>query len=137
LRITEDGGSLLHADVPVLRRIFGYESSVVFDDASLRLLCFPKAERQFVGRDQDQIAALERTRDGSATDLLPIGSGFLVAHEEVLIVDSCKVKGQPQAVHVAPPHQTGVTERSIGRRDGHAAYNVVYDMVIRDTPDRV
>jgi hypothetical protein len=35
------------------------------------------------------------------------------------------MKGQAQTGYVSLPHQTGVTERSIGRNDGHATHHVI------------
>ena len=65
-----------------------------------------------------------------AADLLPPRSSFFIAHDEVLVIDTCKVKVQYPSVYGCLPHQTGVTERSISGEDRRAADSVSYKMVI-------
>src|ERR1019366_7467496 len=60
-----------------------------------------------------------------------------ITHEEVLIVYTRKVERQSQAVHLAPPHQTGVTERSIGDCDGNVVHDVVDDVMVGKGSDRI
>ena len=95
------------------------------------------AKRQFIGENQRQLPALERPRDGGAADLLPVSPRLLVAHDEVLVIDAGQMKRQPQAVYISPPHQTGVTERSIGRHDRDAAHHVIDDVMVRHAADRI
>ena len=131
-------GARLHADVPVLawhsrKRTWGTSSSTVPCGSS----ALQVAKRQLVGENQRQLAALERTGNGGAADLLPIGPGLLIAHEEVLVIDAGQVKRQPQAIYLSPPHQTGVTERSIGRHDGDAVHHVIDHVVVRHAADGI
>jgi hypothetical protein len=57
--------------------------------------------------------ALEWTLDRFAGDLLPPRASLLVAHDEVLIINSRQMKVKLSSVYRRLPHQTGVTERSI------------------------
>ena len=86
---------------------------------------------------QPQRPPRQRTRNGSPADLLPVSARLLVAHQKILIIDPRKVKRQNQATHLASPHQTGVTERSIGGGDGNAVHHVVNDVMVGDTSDGV
>ena len=52
----------------------------------------PLAEGELVAEDEVERCALQRAVDGLASDLLPPGSGFPVAHEEVLVVDAGRGK---------------------------------------------
>ena len=58
-------------------------------------------------------------------------------YQEILVVDACQIKMQHPAVHSSRPHQTGVTERSIRDRDGHACNDIVKDMVVGHLADGV
>ena len=129
LRKSDHRGHALHANVPIA---FGIAEDVLRDiveNGPLRLLGFPGCQRQLIGINQSQPAALERPGNRSAADLLPVGAGFLVAHQEVLVVDAGQMKRQPQPCNISRPHQTGVTERSIGGDDG-LTVNYVVDHVM-------
>src|ERR1017187_510520 len=109
LRKTQDGGLTLHLYIPVSLGVVGPILRDIVQYGAPRLFRFPGGERQLIGVNQRQLAALERTRNGRARDLLPIGPSLLVAHEEVLVIDAGQMKRQPQAVNLSRPHQTGVT----------------------------
>jgi hypothetical protein len=74
----------------------------------------------------------KRTGDREAVDLLPIGAGLLISHQEVLVVDPSKVEAKIDAIYSSFEHQTGVTERSISSYDGTAGEGVVDDVMVRD-----
>ncbi len=137
LGVAEDGGGGLHAFFPVLFRVFRGEGADFGEDGAGGLFGAPEGEGEFVGMDELEGAALEGAGDGEAADLLPVGSGFFVAHEEVLIVDASEAEGERDAVDLARPHQTGVTERSIGADEGDAAEGVVDDVVVGEGADGV
>jgi len=58
----------------------------------------PLPESEFVAEHEFQRCAPQRAIDGLAGDLLPPGSSFLVAHEEVLVVDAGNIKMQLASV---------------------------------------
>src|SRR6202140_5224266 len=97
----------------VFFRIF-LDRSQHFSVGDFRL---PLAEGQLITQHQFKRCALQRTVNRLAGDLLPPSAGLSIAHEEVLVVDPRQIKMQDSAVYGSRPHQTGVTERSIG--DGH------------------
>jgi hypothetical protein len=99
--------------------------------------CSPLAEGEFVAEYQFERSALQRAIDGLPGDLLPPASGFFVAHEEVLVVDSGEIKMQGSSVYRSRPHQTGVTERSIGDCHRHATYHIVKNMVVGHLVDGI
>jgi hypothetical protein len=78
--------------------------------------------------------AFQWTVNGFATDLLPPRSSFFIAHDEVLVIDACKVKVQHPPIDYRFPHQTGVTERSISGHDRRVANRVLNDVVITHQP---
>ena len=84
--------------------------------------------------DQFQLLPHHGTRDRLATDLLPEGTSFLVLHEEVLVVDSCEMEREHPIAYLALPHQTGVTERSIGCNDWRASDDVLDHVMISHEP---
>jgi len=81
-------------------------------------------------KDTLELMALQWTMNRFATDLLPPASRLLITHDEVLVVDACKVKVQYASIDCRFPHQTGVTERSIRCHDRRAANCVRHDVVI-------
>ena len=91
---------------------------------------FPLAEREFVAEDEIEPRALQRAVDGFAGDLLPPSAGLFIPHKEILVVDSRQIKMQDSTVYASRPHQTGVTERSIGDGHRHATDHVIHDVVI-------
>ena len=68
---------------------------------------------------------------------MPPRAGFVIAHDEVLIVDASQMKGQLFTVNFGFPHQTGVTERSVSRRDRLPSDNIVDNVVIGHLPHGV
>src|SRR5262249_35119396 len=74
---------------------------------------------QLIVKNRFQLAALERTLNRLAGHLLPPGAGLVIAHYEILVINSCKMEIKCPAIHNPLPHQTGVAERSIshGYRD--------------------
>src|SRR5579863_4165332 len=109
----DDGWPSPHVHIPVLGLVFGSVLRCFLKYRARGLLRFPSLKGKFVGEDQRELRAFQRTRNGSSTDLLPIAACFFVAHEEILIIDAGQMKRQSAASHVSHPHQTGVTERSI------------------------
>ena len=81
-----------------------------------------------------ELITLQRTVNRFARDLLPPRSGFIVAHDEVLVVYACKMKVQYLSLDCCFPHQTGVTERSISGHDRRTADRVVHQVVITHQP---
>ena len=88
-------------------------------------------------KERMQFLTLEWTLDRFASDLLPPRTSLFIAHDEVLVIDTCKVKVQYPSVYGCLPHQTGVTERSIRGHDRRAADRVSYEVVITHQPDRI
>src|SRR5208282_5202752 len=117
----------------VLFRVFGYGREYLARGE----FSSPLAETEFVAEDKFESCALQRAVDGLACDLLPPGPGLFVAHEEVLVVDAGQIEMQGSPVYGSRPHQTGVTERSIGDGDGHACNHVVEDMMIGHLADGI
>jgi hypothetical protein len=132
----EDDGELGDIRFPVGVVFFG-----VFGDGREHLpggrLGAPLAEGEFVAEHEFERCALQRAVDGFAGDLLPPGSGFAVAHEEVLVVDAGEIKVQYSPVDSSRPHQTGVTERSIGDGDRYAANHIIEDVMVRHLADGI
>ena len=80
--------------------------------------------------DGTKSLAFHWTLDRFTCDLLPPRAGFLIAHDEVLIVDTRKVEVKLPSVYRRLPHQTGVTERSISGDDGRASNRVLHQMMV-------
>src|SRR5208282_6090362 len=95
----------------------------------------PLAEAEFVAEDEIERRALQRAIDGLAGDLLPPCSSFTIAHEEVLVVDAGEIKVQRPSIDRSRPHQTGVTERSIGDGNRHACDYVIQDVMVGHLAD--
>src|SRR5205085_10127413 len=96
--------------------------------AHRRALALPCRERQLVVVEHLQALPLQGPEDALAGNLLPPGARLLVAHDEVLVVDAREVKVQHAPVNGRLPHQTGVTERSIGGGYRDAPYRVRDDV---------
>ena len=88
-------------------------------------------------KDRLEPLPAQRPRDRLAGDLLPPRAGLLVTHDEVLVVDAGQVKVQLATIYFSFPHQTGVTERSIGRNYGDPAHRVMQNVMIGHLPERV
>lgn len=88
-------------------------------------------------KDALELPSLQWAMNRFAADLLPPASRLFITHDEVLVVDACKVKVQHAPIDCRFPHQTGVTERSIRRDDRRAANRVLHDVVIAHHSDRV
>jgi hypothetical protein len=84
-----------------------------------------------------ELVALQWTMNRFACHLLPPRSSFIVTHDEVLVVDAREPEVQRPSFYCRFPHQTGVTERSIGGHDRHTANRVHHDVVITHQPDRI
>ena len=67
----------------------------------------------------------------------PYGLSFLIAHQEVLVIDACEMKVQFASVYAAGPDQTRMGERSISDHDGQAVEPVVHNVVISHLADRI
>ena len=74
--------------------------------------------------------ALQRSLDRFAGDLLPPRTCLLVAHDKVLIVNTCQMEVKLLSVYCRFPHQTGVTECSISGDDRSASNNVLDQVMI-------
>lgn len=77
-----------------------------------------------------EVAAFQRAQDRLSGYLLPPGTGLFVTHNEVLIVDAGEMKMKHASLYSCFPHQTGVTERSIGGNDRSASHRVLDQMVV-------
>src|SRR5471030_2243738 len=137
LRKLNDDHLTLHAHIPILGRVSGSVHRHALEHRALRLFRIPRREGELIGMDQRELPALERTGDRKPVDLLPIAPCLVVAHDEVLVVDAGQMERQPQARHISRPHQTGVTERSIGGGDRRPSDHVIDDMVVSHDEDRV
>jgi hypothetical protein len=84
-----------------------------------------------------KMLAFQRSLDRFTGNLLPPRSGFFVAHDEVLVINSRQMEMKLPATYCRFPHQTGVTERSISSHDGSAADNVLYEVVVSHEADRI
>jgi len=69
--------------------------------------------------------------------LLPPRASFAVAHDEVLVVNARELKMKLPSAYCRFPHQTGVTERSIGGDDRGAADNVLDQMMVSHESHRI
>src|SRR5262249_40516854 len=98
--------------------------------SALRTLTLPNRKRNLIVEDLLELVSFQWTMKRFAADLLPPRSGLFITHDEVLIIDTCKVKVQHPSTYCRLPHQTGVTERSISGHDRRAADSVSYEMVI-------
>src|SRR6202034_4748593 len=97
----------------------------------------PLAKGKFIAEDEFEEWTLQRAVDSLAGDLLPPGSGFLIAHQEVLVVNASKIKVQGSPVHRSRPHQTGVTERSISDDDRHATNHIIENVMVGHLADGI
>ena len=87
--------------------------------------------------DALELASFQWAMNRFPTDLLPPGSSLFITHDEVLIVNAREVKVQHSSIHCRFPHQTGVTERSIGGHDRRPANRVLHHVMIAHEPDRI
>src|SRR5258706_11245121 len=101
------------------------------------MLAFPDPKAHFIGWDQLQLGTLQWPKDTLSAHLLPIASGLFIAHQEVLIVDACQMKGKHFVAGPSLPHQTGVTKRSIGAHQRNASKEVVHYMVVGHLGDGI
>src|SRR6185369_6857146 len=79
---------------------------------------------------------LQRAEYGLASDLLPPRPGLLVAHYEILIVDSGQVKVKRSVINRRLPHQTGVAERSVSRNQRNTSDRVLHHVMVAHLPNR-
>ena len=85
--------------------------------------------------DTLEAVAFQRAEDSFSGYLLPPGAGLFIPHDEVLIVNAPEMKMEYASVYSRFPHQTGVTERSIGGHDRSATHRVLDQMVISHQPN--
>ena len=83
------------------------------------------------------MVALERAEDRFTSYLLPPRTSLVIFHDEILVVDAGEMKMQHASVNCCFPHQTGVTERSIGCTKWGAADRVLHEMVISHQSYRI
>ena len=81
--------------------------------------------------------SFQRTLDRFPGYLLPPRTSFEVAHDEILVVNARELKMKLPSTYCRLPHQTGVTERSIGGDDWGAADNVLDQMVVGHESHRI
>src|SRR6185369_9057459 len=93
-------------------------------NAAIRILTLPDSKREFVHHDAPKLLSLEGTLDSRSRDLLPPRTGFVIAHDEVLIIDASQMKMKLLSIHDGLPHDTGVAQRSVSRRDRRTSNNV-------------
>jgi hypothetical protein len=137
LSIADDDRRPRHPNIPVSWRVIGGVLRNVFQDRAVRLFCFPERKAQLIRRNKRKPVARERARYSQPGDLLPIRARLLIAHKEVLIVDSRKMERECDAVYCSLEHQTGVTECSIRRDERDASQDIIDDVVIGHGADRV
>lgn len=82
-----------------------------------------------------QAVAFQGAEDRLSRYLLPPRTSLFVTHDEVLIVDAGKMKMEYASVYSCLPHQTGVTERSIGGNQRSATHRVLDQMVVGHQPN--
>ena len=87
--------------------------------------------------DQLKLLTFGRAKDCFSGDLLPPRARLVILHDEVLVVYPRKMKLRAATCIGRFPHQTGVTERSVGDKDGYAANRVLHHMVISNLTHRV
>lgn len=80
--------------------------------------------------DALELVAFQGAEDCLSRYLLPPGARLFITHDEVLIVDAREMKMEHASIYSCFPHQTGVTEPSIGGNDRSATHRVLDQMVI-------
>ena len=85
---------------------------------AIGLFFLPQSKRELVLGHQAELRTFQWTCDRSPGDLLPEAARFLIAHQEVLIVDARQMEVQVASLNAAGPDQTRVAERSIGDDNG-------------------
>src|SRR2546422_9821943 len=101
------------------------------------MLGAPGCQRHLVSRNPAQALAAQLAQDAFAGDLLPPASGLLVDHEEILVVDADQMEAKDAAVYRTVPHQTGVTERSIGGQQRRRAELVIEHVMGGEVAHRI
>src|SRR5262249_34489233 len=84
-----------------------------------------------------EMLALERSLNRFPGYLLPPRACLFIAHDEVLIVNSGQMKVEHPPIYCRFPHQTGVTERSIGSHKRSPADSILSEMMIRHQTHRI
>src|SRR2546430_642672 len=88
-------------------------------------------------KHRTQLLRFQRAEDCFASHLLPPRARFIIAHDEVLVVDAGKMKVQHAPRNGCLPHQTGVTERSISRDNRCTSNHILDEMMISHQPNRI
>src|SRR5882762_9311504 len=101
------------------------------------MFLFPKGEGEFIVRDRFEALAFGRAEDRFTGDLLPPRAGLFVLHDEVLVIYPSKMELRGATCIGCLPHQTGVTERSVGDKHRNASNHVLHYMVISYLTDRI
>src|ERR1041384_5456897 len=81
--------------------------------------------------------AFRRAENSFSGDLLPPRAGFVILHEEVLIINPRKMELRVASCTGRLPHQTGVAERSVSDKHRDAANHVLHYVVISNLAHRV
>lgn len=115
---------------PVCSFIILADALIGAQHAAIRMFALPHRKRDLIGEDAGQLASFECAVQGLPGHLLPPRPGFVIAHDEVLVVDAREMERELLAVNFGFPHQTGVTERSVSRCNRLASDNIVDDVMI-------
>src|SRR5829696_1806120 len=81
-----------------------------------------------------ELTTFQWTMNRFPANLLPPCPSFLITHDEILVIDSRKMKVQYPSIDCCFPHQTGVTERSISGHDRRTTDRVPHQMMISHQP---
>ena len=87
--------------------------------------------------DALQLTPFQGAEDRYSGYLLPPGARLFITHDEVLIVDPREMKMKHSPFYSCFPHQTGVTERSIGDYERSAADSVVDQVMVSQLANRI
>src|SRR5688500_8000399 len=88
-------------------------------------------------KNRFQALTFQRALDRFSRHLLPPGTRLQITHYEILIVNAGELKVQLSSAYRRFPHQTGVTERSIGSNDRSTSDNVLNKMVVSHESHRI
>ena len=105
MREVQNGASLCHSDVPIFGRILGGVGGEIFQNSAVRLLGLRRRQQQVWHMpDAPRRHPAHRARDLQRGRRVPVDaerSGLLIAHEEILIVDSSEMERETDPVYFA------------------------------------
>src|SRR6266542_553163 len=88
-------------------------------------------------KNRTEPLAFERALNCFTSYLLPPRACFFIVHDEVLVVNALQIEMKGTAVNCRLPHQTGVTERSIGGYDRGSTDDILHHVVIGHKANRI